>query len=80
MAKHKKNLTFLPIIASAILKAISLQLNWMLMTWKIQQAMQDDAIRTVNRFNLGNRAEVFIWYNFQPAYLDPGWKNRDFGN
>ena len=46
-AKHK-NLTFAPIIASATLKAVSLQLQCygMLMTWKIQHPMQDDAIRT----------------------------------
>ena len=31
-------------------------------------------------FPPGNRAEVFIWQNFQPAYRDPGWKNRDLGN
>ena len=24
------------------------------------------------RFHLGNRAEVFIWQNFQPAYRHPG--------
>ena len=33
-----------------------------------------------SRFHPGNRAEVFIWQNFQPAYRDPGWKNRDLGN
>ena len=21
-----------------------------------------------------------MWKNFQPAYRDPGWKNRGFGN
>ena len=36
-------LTLVPIIASA---TVSLQLNGMLMKWKIQQAMQVDAIRT----------------------------------
>ena len=48
-SKHgatKNIITFVPIIASATLKAVSLQLNGMLMMWKIQQAMQDDAIRT----------------------------------
>ena len=46
-AKHK-NLTFALIIASATLKAVSLQLQCygILMTWKIQHPMQDDAIRT----------------------------------
>ena len=33
-------------LPSVTLKAVSLQLNGMLMMWKIQQAMQDDAIRT----------------------------------
>ena len=43
-----KILTFGPIIlALATLKAVSLQLNEMLMKWKIQQEMQDDAIQTV---------------------------------
>ena len=53
------------------------------MIWKIQQAMQDDAIWTA-RIHLsvhrGNRDEVFIWQNFQPVYRDLGWKNRDLGN
>ena len=65
----------MPIIASATLKAVSLQLNGMLMMWKIQQAMQDDAIRTTRihpTVHPGNRDEVFIWQNFQPAYRDLG--------
>ena len=70
-------------LPSATLKAVLLQLNRMLMIWKIQQAMQDDAIRTA-RILLAvhpcNRDEVFIWQNFQPAYQDLGWKNRDLGN
>ena len=41
------------------------------MMWKIQQAMQDDAIR-VARVHSGNRAEVFIWQNFQHAFRDLG--------
>ena len=40
--KHKI-ITFTPIIALATLIAVSQQLNGMLMMWKIQQAMQDDA-------------------------------------
>ena len=47
----------------------------MLMMWKIQQAMQDDAIRTARihpAVHPGNRDEVFIWQNFQPAYRDLG--------
>ena len=38
-------ITFVPVIALATLIAVSLQLNGMLMMWKIQQATQDDAIR-----------------------------------
>ena len=45
--RNTKIITFAPIIASATLKAVSLQLNGMLMMWKIRQAMQDDAIRAV---------------------------------
>ena len=50
---------------------------------KIQQAMKDDAISTTRihpAVHPGNRDEVFIWQNFQPAYRDLGWKNRDLGN
>ena len=53
------------------------------MMWKIQLAMQDDAIRTARihpAIHSGNRDEVFIWQNFPPAYRDRGWKNRDLGN
>ena len=53
------------------------------MMWKMQQAMQDDATRTA-RIHLaihpGDRDEVFIRQNFQPAYRDLGWKNRDLRN
>ena len=69
--------------ASVTLKAVSLQLNGMLMMCKIQQAMKDDAIWTTRIYpavHPGNRDEVFIWQNFQPAYRDLGWKNRDLGN
>ena len=38
--------TFGPVISLVTLTAVSLQLNGMLMMWKIQQAMQNDAIRT----------------------------------
>ena len=61
--------------ASVTLKAVSLQLNGMLMMCKIQQAMKDDAIRTTRihpAVHPGNRDEVFIWQNFQPAYRDVG--------
>ena len=54
-SKHRetKILTFWPIKASLTLKTVSLQLNGILMMWKIQQAMQDDAIRTA-RIHPGN--------------------------
>ena len=45
------------------------------MMWKIQQAMQDDAIRTARihpAVHPSNWDEVFIWQNFQPAYRDLG--------
>ena len=74
MPKHKI-LTFGPILPSVTLTAVSLQLNGMLMMWKIQQAMQDDAIRTARihpAVHPGNRDDVFIWQNFQPAYRDLG--------
>ena len=69
--RNTKILTFGPILPSVTLKTVSLQLNGMLMMWKIQQAMQDDAIRAA-RIHPGNRDEVFIWQNFQPAYRDLG--------
>ena len=68
--RNTKILTFALIIASATLKAVSLQLNGMLMIWKIQQVMQDDAMRAARihpAVHPGNRAEVFIWQNFPPA-------------
>ena len=43
----------------------------------MQQAMQDDAIRTAKihpAVHSGNWAEVrFIWQNFQPNYRGLGW-------
>ena len=69
-----KIITFTPIIASATLRAVSLQLNGMLMMRKIQQAMQDDAIRTARihpGFNTGMN-EVFIGQNFQLACRNLG--------
>ena len=69
--RNTKILTFALIIASTTLKAVSLQLNGILMIWKIQQAIQDDAMgaaRIHPAVHLGNRAEVFIWQKF-PARL-----------
>ena len=61
--RNTKILTFGPIIASVTIK-VSLQLNGMLMMWKLQQAMQDDVIQTARIHPTvypGNRDEVFIW-------------------
>ena len=72
MAKHK-NFNFRAY--HSFINSISLQLNGMLMMWKLQQAMQDDPIWTARIHRVvhrGNRAEVFIWQNFQPAYRDLG--------
>ena len=40
MAKRNRVITFAPIIALATLLAVSLQLNGLLMMWKIPQAKQ----------------------------------------
>ena len=45
MAKHNRVISFTPIMALATLLAVSLQLNGLLMMWKIHQAKQNDAIR-----------------------------------
>ena len=53
------------------------------MIWKIQQAISRRCHpdrQNSSRFHPGNRAEVFTWQNFQPAYRDPGWKNQDLVN
>ena len=73
--RNTKILTFGPTITSLTLTAVSLQLNGMVMMWRIQQAMQDDATRTARihpAVHPGNRDEVFIWQNFQPTYRDLG--------
>ena len=44
MAKRNQVITFAPIMAFATLLAVSLQLNGLLMMWKIHQAKQNDAI------------------------------------
>ena len=70
-------------IGMATLIAVSLQLNGMLIMWKIQQAMGRcrSGRQNSSRFHPGNRAEVFIWSNhFKKLYRDPGWKNGDVGN
>ena len=45
MAKRNRIITFAPIMALATLLAVSLQLNGLLMMWKIHQTKQNDAIR-----------------------------------
>ena len=70
-SKHGETQFFFTFRPSVTLKAVSLQLNGMLMMCKIHQAMQDDAIRTTRihpAVHLGSRDKVFIWQNFQPAY------------
>ena len=42
MAKHIV-ITFTPFIALATVVAVSLQLNWIVMIWKMLQANQNDA-------------------------------------
>ena len=75
-----KDTTFVAIIALATLTAVSLmQLNRMLMMWKIQQGkVRRNRIHSKNpsRFHHGNLAEPLKCSNgtiFQPA-------NRDLGN
>ena len=63
VAKHKNYREFASFIAMATLIAVSLQLNEMLIMWKIQQAMGRcrPGRQNSSRFHSGNRAEVFIW-------------------
>ena len=71
--RNTKILTFGHIIAWVTFKAVSLHLNGILMMRKIVQEMQDNAIQTARihpAVHLGNRDEVFIWQNFQPAYRE----------
>ena len=74
---NTKILNFTPIIASATLKAVSLQLNGMLKMWENtagnSRRCHPDC-KNSSCFHPGNRAEVFIWQNFQPAYRDPSRK------
>ena len=45
MAKCNRHITFTPIMDLVTLLAVSLQLNGLVMMWKIHQAKQNDAIR-----------------------------------
>ena len=62
-AKVKNYREFASFIAMATLIAVSLQLNGMLIMWKIQQAMGRcrPGRQNSSRFHPGNRAEVLIW-------------------
>ena len=62
-AKNENERAFAPFIALATLIAVSLQLNGMLIAWKIQHAMGRcrPGRQNSSRFHPGNRAEVFIW-------------------
>ena len=65
----QKNLTFAPIITSATLKAV------------VNARRCHPDCQNLSCFHPGKRAEVFSWQNFQSAYRDLGWKNReDLGN
>ena len=79
--KHKI-ITFTPIIALATLIAVSLQLNGMLMMWKIQQAMQDDAefIRRIHpTFILVTGLKCSYGKIFSPLTEIPGGKTEISG-
>ena len=58
--KHKDK-TLAPIIALVTLVAVSLQLNVMLMMWKIQQAKHDDPT-PVAKFKYSNNNQENILY------------------
>ena len=80
---NTKIITFAPIIASATLKAVSLQLNGCLRCEKIQQAIQDDAIRTARihpAFILVTGLK-FSYGKISSALTEiPVEKNRGLGN
>ena len=63
IAKHKNYREFASFIGMATLIAVSLQLNGILIMWKIQQAMGRcrPGRQNSSRFHPGNRAEVLIW-------------------
>ena len=57
--------------------------NWILMTVKYSRQCKlrrcHPDRHNSSCFHPGNWAEVFIWQDFQSAYRDLGWKNRDLG-
>ena len=66
----------------ATLIAVSLQLNGMLIMWKIQQAMGRcrPGRQNSSRFHPGNRAEVLIWQkNFKTLNEIPVGKTEISG-
>ena len=58
----QKIITFVSVIALATLIAVSLQLNGMLMMWKIQQATQDDAIRLKRSLQLAHVPDCSFFF------------------
>ena len=87
MAKHSRVISFTPIMALATLLAVSLQLNGLLMMWKIHQAKQNDAIRAALFWKRNyswrrlkrikqrclNRSIRTCWY--KPGRTDSWWEN-----
>ena len=87
MAKRNRVITFTPITALATLLAVSLQLNGLLMMWKIHQSKQNDAIRaallrkrnySLRRLKLIkqrclNRSKRTCWH--KPGRTDLRWEN-----
>ena len=69
--------------ALATLISVKLQLNGMLMMWKIQQAKQDGVIlfqRIHPTFIPVTGLKCSYGKIFQPALRDTGWKTRDLVN
>ena len=87
MAKRNRVISFTPIMALATPLAVSLQLNGLLMMWKIHQAKQNDAIRAAlfRKRNYSwrrlkrikqrclNRSIRTCWY--KPGRTDSWWEN-----
>ena len=63
--RNTKIITFVPVIALATLVAVSLQLNGMLMMWKIQQATQDDVIRLKSSLKLGHVPDCPLFFRLR---------------
>ena len=59
--RNTKIITFVSVIALATIIAVSLQLNGMLMMWKIQQATQDGAIRLKRSLKLAHMTDCSLF-------------------